>query len=347
MITPRTLTMPLLLSLALAVCRPSPAQEPPAQEPTPQPRETADAKTETEPGEAVATQAVIIVVGASGADEFSPLFREWAARWKQAAESAGASNITIGLEKSDSVDREQLKSSIEGLAKQSPEPLWIVLIGHGTFDGRTAKFNMRGRDFSAVELAAWLKPVQRPVAVINSASASGPFVNRLSISERVIVTASKSGYEQNFARFGDHLSQAVLGDAADLDKDGQTSLLEAFLAASGQVAEFYQQEGRLATEHALLDDNGDKLGTPATFFRGVRAIKSAKQGAAVDGLRASQLVLIRSKSERDLSPTQRATRDDLESKIAELRQRKETMDIDQYYQMLEQLLSQLSTVLLD
>ena len=37
---------------------------------------------------------------------------------------------------------------------QSAEELWIVFIGHGTFDGRSAKFNLRGPDISADELAA-------------------------------------------------------------------------------------------------------------------------------------------------------------------------------------------------
>jgi hypothetical protein len=356
----------LVLLLAAASFRSTIAQQPPTQPKTPTPSseskaqaakssETETPKTKTTAatesnGETVSDdvgQAIIVVVGASGADEFAPLFREWAGRWKQAAERADAESLTIGLEESGTADRDQLKAAIEKFAQPSPEPLWIVLIGHGTFNGRAAKFNMRGRDVSAVEMAEWLKSVKRPIAVINSASASGPFVNRLSTSERVIVTASKSGYEHNFARFGDHLSQAVLGDAADLDKDGQTSLLEAFLSASGRVAEFYRQEGRLATEHALLDDNGDKMGTPATFFRGVRAVKSAKKGAAIDGLRASQFVLIRSESERSLSPEQRAARDRLENQIEQLRKQKSTLDVDQYYRSLEELLTQLSAVLLD
>ena len=137
-----------------------------------------------------------------------------------------------------------------------------MVIGHGTFDGKEAKFNLRGPDLSAADLAEWLKPFRRPVAVINCASASSPFINKLSATNRVIIAATRSGYEQNYARFGEYISSAVADPQADLDKDGQTSLLEAFLMASRRVAEFYNTEGRLATEHALLDDNGDGLGTP-------------------------------------------------------------------------------------
>src|SRR5262249_53253088 len=157
-------------------------------------------------------------------------------------------------------------------------PLWIVLIGHGTFDGREAKFNLRGPDLTEVELAEWLAPLKRPAAVINCASASGPFLNRLSGPNRVVVTATRSGHEQNLARFGQSLAESIADPRADLDKDGQISLLEAYLTASSRVAEYYKTHAQLATEHPLLDDNGDKLGTPPDWFHGIRATKRAKDG---------------------------------------------------------------------
>ena len=155
--------------------------------------------------------------------------------------------------------------------------MWLVLIGHGTFDGKEARFNLRGPDVSADELALWLKPFRRPLAVIDTASCSAPFLNLLSATNRVIITATRSGNEQNFTRFGQYLAQALTDPEANLDKDGQVSLLEAFLTASHQAAEFYKLQGRLVTEHALLDDNGDGLGTPADWFRGLRAIKRPKR----------------------------------------------------------------------
>ena len=115
---------------------------------------------------------------------------------------------------------------------------------------------------------------------------------------RIVVTATKSGNEMNFARFGQYLAEAIADPRADLDKDGQVSLLEAFLTASGRVEEYYRTHAQLATEHALLDDNGDRLGTPADWFRGVRATKRAKDGAQLDGLRAHQLHLIPSDREQ-------------------------------------------------
>src|SRR4029434_7395612 len=98
-----------------------------------------------------------------------------------------------------------------------------------------------------------------------------PFINELSASGRVVVTAARSGSEFNFARFGDYFSSAITDSKADLDKDDQTSLLEAFLAAAAGVKEFYLSDGRLVTEYALLDDNGDKRRTPADWSQGLCA----------------------------------------------------------------------------
>jgi len=60
-------------------------------------------------------------------------------------------------------------------SKESDTPLWIVLLGHGTFDGRDAKFNLRGSDFSSGQLVEWLKPFKREIIVVNAFSASGAF----------------------------------------------------------------------------------------------------------------------------------------------------------------------------
>ena len=282
---------------------------------------------------------VLLVIGAAGEEEFGKNFAEWAASWEKAARSAGAKQLTLGSQQAEGAsDHDRLKQSLADEAKDGAGELWLVLIGHGTFDGKEAKFNLRGPDVTATELAAWLKPFRRPVAVINCASSSGPFLNQLSAPGRVVITATRSGTEQNYARFGEHFAAAIANPEADLDKDGQTSLLEAFLFASSRVAEFYKTEGRLATEHALLDDNGDGLGTPPDWFRGIRAVKRAKEGATLDGLRAHQFHLVRSEQERQMPAAVRAKRDELELSIARLRDAKTELSEAEYYRKLEPLL---------
>jgi hypothetical protein len=216
------------------------------------------------------------------------------------------------------------------------------LIGHGTFDGKEAKFNLRGPDFSAGELADWLKPFTRPLAVIDTSSSSAPFMGKLAAKNRVVVTSTRSGYQMNYARFGKYLSEAISDPKADLDRDGQISLLEAYLSGSHRTSEFYKTEGRLATEHALIDDNGDGIGTPADWFRGVRATKKARDGAEVDGARAHQFHLVRSAAEQQLPPAIRARRDRLEIEIGKLRDAKATLPEEAYYQRLEKLMLELA-----
>jgi len=285
---------------------------------------------------------VILVVGAAGEEEYGKNFAQWAGGWKEASHRAGANLVTIGLESSQEDDYDLLKRALLAQTKENVAELWLVLIGHGTFDGKEPKFNLRGPDLPASELATWMQPFKRPLAIINSASASAPFLNMLSATGRVVVTATRSGHEQNYARFGQYLSEAIADATADLDKDGQTSLLEAYLAAARRTTEFYELEGRLPTEHALLDDNGDGLGTPADWFRGIRAVKKARDGATLDGFRAHQFHLVRSESEEKMPPQVRAKRDELELAIAKLRESKSAMKEDDYYQNLETLLLEMA-----
>jgi hypothetical protein len=286
---------------------------------------------------------VLIVVGASGAPEYKAQFDRWAGLWQAAALKAAADTIRIGqTEEAGVTDRERLRTILVQKSATSREPLWVVLIGHGTYDGREAKFNLRGPDVTDLELSEWLAPVKRQVVVLDCTSASGPFINRLSGENRVVVTATKSGYEMNFARFGQYLAEAMSDESADLDKDGQVSLLEAYLTASSRVEEYYRTHSQLATEHALLDDNGDRLGTPASWFRGVRATQRAKDGAALDGIRAHQLHLIPSDRERAMPVDLRQRRNQLELSIAALRDHKDKHKEDEYYERLEKLMVELA-----
>ena len=289
---------------------------------------------------------VILVQGAQGAPEFHSDFTKSADAWAAAAKRANAHLIQIGREgpadAESAADKQALQKALQEVSTDQKNALWLILIGHGTYDRVEAKFNLRGPDVSDKELAAWLTPISRPTALINCGSSSAPFLNRLSAPNRVVITATRSGHESNYARFGQYIAQSIADPAADLDKDGQTSLLEAFLAASHRTEEFYKKEGRLATEHALLDDNADGLGISADWFQGIRATKAAKEGALIDGTRAHQWHLILSQNEQAMPPELRAKRDELELKIETLRGKKPSMSESDYYTQLDPLLLELS-----
>ncbi len=288
---------------------------------------------------------VIVVAGAPGEEDYEKVFAQQLETWGKVTTQAGVKAVMIGGEAAGATsDRERLKQALAAETPAGPGELWLVLIGHGTFDGKEAKFNLRGQDLTAGELADWLKPFRRPLAIIDTASASAPFLIKLAGAGRVVISSTRSGNEQNYARFGKFFAEAMADPRSDLDKDGQVSLLEAFLSGSQRTTEFYKTEGRLATEHALIDDNGDGLGTPAEWFRGVRATKQAKDGATLDGARAHQFHLVRSAAEQQLSPEGRARRDALELKIARLRETKAKLTEVKYYEELERLMLELAAV---
>lgn len=293
--------------------------------------------------EAPRAAEIVVLVGAPGTPDYEGLFRRWAGQWETAAKSANAAYTMIGLDPSTAMsDRARLEQWLKDADKTGPRELWLVLIGHGTFDRRVAKFNLRGPDVSTDDLKEWIKPIERPVVVIDTSAASAPFLTQLAGPNRVIVSATKSGSEQNFARFGGFLAEALVDPSSDLDKDDQVSLWEAFLAGSRLTSAWYKDEGRLQTEHALLDDNGDGQGTRADAFDGLDPVKAAAAKVALDGSRAHQRHLVPSAAEAQLPPEIRQRRDRLELQILDLRAKKSLLKEDEYYLQLEALLIELT-----
>lgn len=302
-----------------------------------------DDSENNEPSTSSSSGQIVLVIGAEGTSEYGEQFTAWADQWRQLADRSGTPLLAIGdSEVNDKSDREQLQAAIESFAGQPMSPLWIVFLGHGTFTRGVAKFNLRGPDVSAEELAQWLQPHTRPVVVVNCASASGPFVNRLSGNNRIVVTATKSGTEQNFARFGKYFTQAIAAPDSDLDHDDEVSVHEAFLRAAADVRDFYEAESRIATEHPLIDDNGDGRGTPSTMFRGTRPNASAKDGAELDGKLASRVTLAPADTRLPFTDGELSKRAELESSLDQLRSKKTQLDPQEYDRQLETLLLRLA-----
>ena len=102
----------------------------------------------------------------------------------------------------------------------------------------------------------------RRVVFVNTASASGPFIEALSGPGRTIVTATRNG--RGVVR--DALRR-LLRRRADLGRRrrGQEQAGQRArgvrLRRAREVATAYERQGIMLTEHALLDDSGDKEGT--------------------------------------------------------------------------------------
>src|SRR6185503_18306453 len=100
-----------------------------------------------------------------------------------------------------------------------------------------ANFMIVGRDLSANDYAQLFNPLPtRNLVIVNMSSASGEFVKPLSGNGRVIITATRSGMEQNATRFAEPFIDALGNPEADTDKNGRASALEAFEYATKLVA---------------------------------------------------------------------------------------------------------------
>ena len=217
----------------------------------------------------------LVVVGIGGQAEYRERFHEWGGRIRAAlVERHGVrEERVVYLAERPQTDPTSIrgpstKANVETALREmaaaaAPEDrLLIVLIGHGTASGQEALFNLPGPDLSAQEIDGLLGlfPTQQ-IAVVNTTSSSGPFVETLSGMRRVVVAATRTAQERNQTWFGQFFADALAGDGTDLDKDGVVSLLEAFEFTRQEVERHYQDENLLLTEHAILDDDGDGRGS--------------------------------------------------------------------------------------
>jgi hypothetical protein len=215
----------------------------------------------------------------------------------------------------------------------------VVLIGHGSHAGTDSRFNLPGPDLTAAELGVILEPLSAmQVAIVNAASASGDFLPALSAKNRIVITATKSSYERNETLFPRYFVAAFTTPGADTDKDERVSLLEAFVYAKREVARAYETDTRLPTEHAMLDDDGDRRGSPEPDPRAGDG--SLARRFIVGGTRTPTSGTASAPGASELV----AKKTQLEAQIDSLRRRKDTMAVEAYERALEGLLVDLARV---
>jgi hypothetical protein len=274
---------------------------------------------------------LLVIVGVGGSEELTASFHKWATAAIDGAKRSGLpdANIKYLGERPDTTraTRENVTKALADLAATSkPEDLiFVLLIGHGSFDGRQAAFNLPGPDLSAPDYATLLDRFKsQRIVFVNTASSSGAFLEPLAGPGRTIVTATKTGGERNATRFPEFFVEALNGDAADRDRSGRVSVAEAFDFARTSVEAAYQKEGHILTEHATLDDSSEGKLASVQFLAPERS-RTAAMANADPALRA-------------LVEQQEA----LQRQINALQQRKSTMDATQYEQQLEKLLTELA-----
>jgi hypothetical protein len=301
-------------------------------------------------GQGVPKTHMLIVTGASGEPRFAQQFHALAMSLRAVASTKFAipDSQIIYLAEQTTVDpraitgrstREAVSQAFDRMASRAApgDAVFILLIGHGSSEGNVSRFNVPGMDMTDADFRAQLDKLSgQVVAFINASSASGDFVKALSGKNRVIVTATKTGFERNETLFAGHFVSAYVGDGADTDKDGRVSLLEAFVYARREVQREYESTNRLQTEHAMLDDDGDGTGRADPGARGPDGVVANRfylqpavglSGAAASDPKVGALLAMQSK---------------LQAQLDSLRFAKGVMPEKEYEKALEDLLTKIA-----
>jgi hypothetical protein len=290
-----------------------------------------------------------VIVGLAGDPEHGELFQKWGSSLVEAAtkrygiprdhvvylvdKPTGEASLVTGPS-----NRDGIVKAFESIAQKAAaeDVVFVMLIGHGTFDGRVAKFNLPGPDMTPADFQPLLKRLEpRRVVLVNTASASGPFIEALSAPGRTIVTATRNGAERFATLFGGFFVDALTAEAADADKNKRVSVLEAFNYARGEVVKAYEREGIMLTEHALLDDSGDKEGSAQPTADGkegrVAAVLALGSVGAGEPLPSDPKLRAMYEERRTL-----------ERRVESLRLLKDSMDPQRYASELEKAVTELA-----
>jgi hypothetical protein len=233
----------------------------------------------------------------------------------------------VMLLKGEGATREALTSSLDSLRTRAKaaDSVVVMLVGHGSYDGEFYKLNLPGPDMDSEEFAKLMAEVPaRSQLIVNTTSASGAVLEKWAAEGRTLITSTRSGFERNATRFAQHFAAALAAGSADINKNGAITAQEAFDYASRSVADSFEKDGALATEHPQI------TGGAAGRFTVARL---ASAGPPVDAAAANPAV----------APLV-AEREKLDADIEALRARRESLTNDVYLAELQKLLVQLAEV---
>ena len=283
----------------------------------------------------------LIIAGIGGEEEYVGKFAKWSGELKTTLlDKLGFAqeNLIFLSEstepKATAVEVRKAFSTLRSNCKPD-HTVFIFMIGHGSFDGKEAKFNLVGPDINANEYATMIKALPaRQVVVINTATASGEFIKPLSAPGHVTVTATRSGMETNATHFANYFVQALSSKDADADQNNRISVLEAFNYTTLQLEKFYKEQNRLLTEHTLLDDNGDGKGSEKPGETDGSLAKNTYFDSLFYQLAGGDVELQKTYAEKMR----------LEKEVEILKAKKASMKEEEYEDELEKLLLQLAEI---
>lgn len=293
----------------------------------------------------------VILCGSGGELEYQRQFPEWSNRLKDALVTrlgVPADHVTL-LTASETAEPQGAKETtlddiqalFDGLRSRivAGDDLVVYLIGHGSYLKDTSSFHIPGPDLTATKLDGMLAELPaRYTLVVNATSSSAGFINVLSGPNRIICTATKSVSEFNATEFMRFFIEGLEDGSADRNHDERISFLEACEQAAELTASWYSSRNLLATEHAILDDNGDGLGSRLPIAAYFEESDDPDTALVFDGSLADSIYLkdyvFPEDAPRELIDTYLAALDDVEA----LKKEKDSMPESEYYAALEKLL---------
>jgi hypothetical protein len=280
----------------------------------------------------------VTIAGLGGTPEYETQFQKWAADLDRQFRQNG-SDAHVETISGSAATRQHIQDVFSRLAQeaQPDDAIALLLIGHGTFDGTDYKFNIPGPDITAADLSSLLNRIRAGrQLVVNMTSCSGASLAKLAKKDRIVITATKSGTEKNATVFARYWVDALQDPAADTDKNGTISTLEAFHYAQQKTAAYFESEKLLATEHAQFTDTGSP-----------NAVRDPKPENG-QGLLAAAFPMVRPEAQTPAAvrnPEKQkllSRKQDLEAKIDRLKYRKAALPEDRYKEELTALLLQLA-----
>jgi hypothetical protein len=272
------------------------------------------------PGLLGAEPHVVIVEGLGGDAIYTQRFADAVAAIEAASRTMTSADH-VHVFRGGDANRETISAHFDALRSRvrKDDPVIVYLIGHGSFDDIEYKFNIPGPDLTDADLAKLLDGLpSNSQLLVNTSSASGATLERLEKPGRVLITATRSGVERHATRFGAHFADALGSGSADVDKNRLITAEEAFRYAERQVADFFDSDGRLSTEHARLQ--GDRA----------PRVTLARLGAARPSVSDARLAEMF------------ARREALNAEVESLRQRRDDMDAGTYQAELLQKMLELA-----
>ena len=202
------------------------------------------------------TRRLLILCGHPGDEEHRVLYSDTVDRLREALTTrfgfdAEAANVYFGTQEmltdggpaprdvGGACTRENLASAAEELGNslQAEDALWVIVVGHGYFDGLHSHFNLSGPDVDQEGFAGMFEGLAcRELVFWITIPASGFYIRPLAEDGRVVITATEVDRETNETIFphmlADVLAEPPPKDELDVDGDGALSLFDLYIGVS-------------------------------------------------------------------------------------------------------------------